>query len=253
MSAALELVRTPPEAPAVLFDEVASREHALARGNRLFAGLAAPDRVDWALRHLPGSHVLTSSFGVQAAVLLHLVTRQRPEIPVVFIDTGYLFPETYQFIDQLSERLKLNLKVYRAATSAPWQEARYGKLWEQGVAGLERYNRINKVEPMQRALDELHVGTWFAGLRRGQSSTRSDTPFLEWRKGRAKVHPIADWSDRDVHAYLSRHRLPYHPLWLRGYVSIGDTHSTVPLGSGMRAEDTRFGGVKRECGLHTEL
>ena len=153
----------------------------------------------------------------------------------------------------LSERLKLNLKVYRAATSAPWQEARYGKLWEQGVAGLERYNRINKVEPMQRALDELHVGTWFAGLRRGQSSTRSDTPFLEWRKGRAKVHPIADWSDRDVHAYLSRHRLPYHPLWLRGYVSIGDTHSTVPLGSGMRAEDTRFGGVKRECGLHTEL
>ena len=140
-----------------------------------------------------------------------------------------------------------------SATSAPWQEARYGKLWEQGVAGLERYNRINKVEPMQRALDELHVGTWFAGLRRGQSSTRSDTPFLEWRKGRAKVHPIADWSDRDVHAYLSRHRLPYHPLWLRGYVSIGDTHSTVPLGSGMRAEDTRFGGVKRECGLHTEL
>jgi phosphoadenosine phosphosulfate reductase len=67
------------------------------------------------------------------------------------------------------------------------------------------------------------------------------------------MHPIADWSDRDVYAYLSRHKLPYHPLWARGYVSIGDTHSTVPLGFGMREEDTRFGGVKRECGLHTEL
>lgn len=218
-----------------------------------FAALDAGARVDLALRALPGAHVLSSSFGAQAAVMLHLVTERAPGLPVVLVDTGYLFPETYQFIDQLSERLKLNLKVYRAATSASWQEARYGKLWEQGVAGLERYNRINKVEPMQRALDELHVGTWFAGLRRGQSSTRRDTPFLEWRKGRAKVHPIADWTDRDVHAYLSRHRLPYHPLWLRGYVSIGDTHSTVPLGSGMRAEDTRFGGVKRECGLHTEL
>jgi phosphoadenosine phosphosulfate reductase len=215
--------------------------------------LDAGARVDLALRCLPGAHALSSSFGAQAAVMLHLVNERAPGIPVILIDTGYLFPETYQFVDALVERLKLNLHVYRAATSTGWQEARHGKLWEQGVDGLERYNQINKVEPMQRALQDLRVGTWFAGLRRGQASTRSDTPFLDWRKGRAKVHPIADWSDRDVYAYLSRHRLPYHPLWTRGYVSIGDTHSTVPLGFGMRAEDTRFGGVKRECGLHTEL
>ena len=202
---------------------------------------------------MPGAHALSSSFGAQAAVMLHLVNERAPGIPVILVDTGYLFPETYQFIDALSERLKLNLHIYRAATSNSWQEARHGKLWEQGADGLERYNQINKVEPMQRALNELRVGTWFAGLRRSQASTRSDTPFLDWRKGRAKVHPIADWSDRDVFAYLSRHKLPYHPLWARGYVSIGDTHSTVPLGFGMREEDTRFGGVKRECGLHTEL
>jgi phosphoadenosine phosphosulfate reductase len=222
-------------------------------GEADFVRLDAGARVDLALRCLPGAHALSSSFGAQAAVMLHLVNERAPGIPVILIDTGYLFSETYQFVDALSERLRLNLHVYRASTSSGWQEARHGKLWEQGVDGLERYNQLNKVEPMQRALNELRVGSWFAGLRRSQASTRSDTPFLDWRKGRAKVHPIADWSDRDVFAYLSRHRLPYHPLWARGYVSIGDTHSTVPLGFGMREEDTRFGGVKRECGLHTEL
>lgn len=218
-----------------------------------FAKLDAGARVDLALRTLPSAHALSSSFGAQAAVMLHLVNERAPGMPVILIDTGHLFPETYQFVDTLTERLRLNLKVYRALSSPAWQEARYGKLWEQGVDGLNRYNQINKVEPMQRALTELGIGTWFAGLRRSQSSTRSDTPLLDWRNGRAKVHPIADWSDRDVFAYLSRHRLPYHPLWTRGYVSIGDTHSTTPLGFGMKVEDTRFGGIKRECGLHTEL
>lgn len=71
---------------------------------------------------------------------------------MVLVDTGYLFPETYQFIDELSERLALNLHIYRAEHSAAWQEARYGKLWEQGLEGIERYNWLNKVEPMQRAL-----------------------------------------------------------------------------------------------------
>lgn len=218
-----------------------------------FATLDAGARVELALRSLPDQHVVSSSFGAQAAVMLHLVSERVPGIPVVLIDTGYLFPETYQFVDQLSERLKLNLRIYRASMSPAWQEARFGRLWEQGVSGIERYNQLNKIEPMQRALEELHAGTWFAGLRRDQSSTRIATPFLTWKRGRAKVHPIADWSDRDVHAHLTRHRLPYHPLWLRGYASIGDVHSTVPLGSGMRVEDTRFGGLKRECGLHTEL
>lgn len=215
--------------------------------------LDAGGRIELALAQLPGVHALSSSFGAQSAVMLHLVTERAPGIPVILIDTGYLFPETYRFIDTLNDRLKLNLKVYRAAASPGWQEARYGKLWEQGVGGLDRYHQINKIEPMQRALSELGVSTWFAGLRRSQASSRSDTPILSWRQGRAKVHPIADWSDREVFAYLSRHRLPYHPLWARGYVSIGDTHSTQPLGSGMRQEDTRFGGIKRECGLHTEL
>lgn len=93
--------------------------------------------------------------------MLHLLTSVKSDIPVVLTDTGYLFPETYQFIDELTERLNLNLKVYSAPVSAAWQEARYGKLWKQGVEGIERYNQINKVEPMRRALDELNISTWF--------------------------------------------------------------------------------------------
>lgn len=78
---------------------------------------------------------------------------------MILTDTGYLFPETYQFIDELTDKLKLNLQVYRAKESAAWQEARYGKLWEQGVEGIEKYNDINKVEPMNRALLELNAQT----------------------------------------------------------------------------------------------
>jgi phosphoadenosine phosphosulfate reductase len=211
---------------------------------------SAEQRVAWALEHAPGVHVLSSSFGAQAAVSLHLINQMQPGIPVVLIDTGYLFPETYQFVDRLAEQLSLNLKVYRAALGTAWMEARHGKLWEQGVDGIDRFNHLRKVEPMRRALTELGAGSWFAGLRRNQARSRAGTGYAERRDGRWKFHPIADWSDRDIGRYMQRHGLPYHPLWEQGYVSIGDTHTTRRWELGMDAEDTRFFGLKRECGLH---
>lgn len=223
---------------------------ALDRLNQWLERLDADARIRFALEHLPGSQALSSSFGAQAAVSLHLLNQHVPGLPVVVVDTGYLFTETYQFIDQLSERLQLNLHIVRSTRSPAWIEARHGRLWEQGLDGIERYNRIHKVEPMQRALRELGVGTWFAGLRRSQSASRASTPVLQRREGRFKLHPIVDWTDRDVGRYLSQHTLPYHPLWEQGYISIGDTHTTRPLLDGMREEDTRFFGLKRECGLH---
>lgn len=214
------------------------------------ATLSAPDRVRHALRTLPGKAALSSSFGAQSAVLLHLVTRIVPDIPIVLIDTGYLFPETYQFIDELAERLHLNLHVYRPDISAAWLETRHGRLWEQGLDGINTYNQKVKVEPMRRALRELDTGVWFSGLRRQQSASRRDTPFAVASGERFKVHPIADWTDRDVFEYLQRYDLPYHPLWNEGYVSIGDTHTTRRLQDVDSAEQTRFFGLKRECGLH---
>lgn len=224
--------------------------NALAALNRSLADQSAEARVAYALEHLPAVHVLSSSFGAQSAVSLHLLTQQAPELPVILVDTGYLFPETYQFVEAMTERLDLNLKVYRSAMSPARQEALYGERWQQGLAGLESYNEQNKVEPMRRALDQLDAGTWFTGLRRDQSSSRSDTPFVQHGNGRYKVAPIADWNDRDVYRYLQAHQLPYHPLWEQGYVSIGDTHSTVPLHQAESLEATRFDGLKRECGLH---
>lgn len=225
----------------------------LAEMNCELAAAPAEQRVAWVLKHFPGRVVLTSSFGAQSAVCLHMVTRQQPDIPVVLVDTGYLFPETYQFIDELSERLSLNLRIYRAELSAAWQEARYGKLWEQGLEGIERYNGFNKVEPMQRALKELEAAAWISGLRRQQAKSRQHLDVLLWRNGRCKVHPLIDWTDRDVYRYLSQHNLPYHPLWHQGYVSIGDTHTTRRLLDGMSEEETRFFGLKRECGLHEHV
>mgnify|MGYP003633368747 FL=1 len=212
--------------------------------------MKAEDRVASALKTLPGRHIVTSSFGAQSAVMLHLVTRQKADIPVVLIDTGYLFPETYQFVDELTDRLNLNLKVYQPRLSSAWQEARYGERWKQGLEGIESYNQDNKVEPMQRAIADLNVGTWFSGLRRSQSLDRSKTPFVEASGDRFKVYPIADWSDRDIYDYLKKHKLPYHPLWEKGYVSIGDVHTTKSLADVDSIEETRFFGLKRECGLH---
>lgn len=212
--------------------------------------MTAEDRVASALRTLPGQHIVSSSFGAQSAVMLHLVTRQKPDILVVLIDTGYLFPETYRFIDELTDRLALNLKVFQPEISNAWQEARYGKRWEQDLRGLEDYNQNNKVEPMQRAIEELNVGTWFSGLRRNQSIDRAKIPFIESSGDRFKVYPIADWTDKDVFNYLQEHKLPYHPLWEKGYVSIGDVHTTKSLAEVDSIEETRFFGLKRECGLH---
>ncbi|MCW4454681.1 phosphoadenylyl-sulfate reductase [Flavobacterium sp. MXW15] len=221
--------------------------------NTQLEAMDAEQRVAWALQHGPAEPALSSSFGAQSAVTLHLLSRQKPDIPVILVDTGYLFAETYRFADELVQRLQLNLKVYRPLVSRAWMEARHGRLWEQGLVGIEQYNNLRKVEPMRRALDELDVGTWFTGLRRDQASSRADTPILQRRGTRYKVNPIADWNDRDIWQYMQRHDLPYHPLWEQGYVSIGDFHTTRRWEPGMREEDTRFFGLKRECGIHEDI
>lgn len=238
--------------------EVSSQDFAapdidLEQLNRELESSSAEERVAWALERFPGQVVMSSSFGAQAAVTLHMVTCQQPDIPVILVDTGYLFKETYQFVDELAGRLNLNLKVYLPKLSPAMQEARYGQLWEQGLEGIEFYNRINKVEPMQRALEELGAKAWIAGLRRQQARSRQELGVLVPRNGRLKVHPIIDWTDRDVYRYLTKYNLPYHPLWHEGYVSIGDIHTTRRLADGLSEEETRFFGLKRECGLHEHV
>ena len=215
--------------------------------------LSAEERVTWAVDRFPERIALTSSFGAQAAVMLHMVSRQKPDIPVILIDTGYLFSETYAFAEELRERLQLDLRVFRPRFTTDWQESHFGRLWEQNLEGIEVYNRINKVEPLNRAFRLLQVRAWFSGIRRQQSSVRARMGVLMRRNRRLRIHPIIDWTDRDIHKYLRAHSLPYHPLWHRGYVSIGDTHTTRPLTDQLSEEETRFFGLKRECGIHEQI
>ena len=144
----------------------------LRQWNELLEQQSATQRVEWAMENLPSQFVLSSSFGIQSAVMLHMLTQIDPNIPVLITDTGHLFPETYQLIEQLTDRLKLNLQVFSAKESAAWQQAKYGQEWDADEAALKAYNRRNKVEPLERGLSELQAGTWFSGVRRQQSSHR---------------------------------------------------------------------------------
>jgi phosphoadenosine phosphosulfate reductase len=236
--------------PTTLPPEAREAEEPLSQISARLEKVSAEQRVAWALERFRPELMLTTSFGAQSAVSLHMATLQWPEIPVVMVDTGYLFPETYRFADELTERLKLNLKVYRPETTAAWLEARHGKLWEHGIEGIEKYNKMSKVEPMNRAIRELGIRGWITGLRRQQAKSRKELGVLGLQNGVVKIQPIIDWTDKMVFQYLTKHNLPYHPLWEKGYVSIGDVHTTRPLTGDMTEEETRFFGLKRECGLH---
>lgn len=223
--------------------------------NRQLADATAIQIIDWATETFAEGLVMSTSFGIQSAVMLHMVTRVVPDIPVIWVDTGYLPAETYLFAEELTERLKLNLKVYQSSLSPARMEALYGRLWEQNdVEALNRYNLWRKVEPMQRALKELKAKAWLAGLRRDQTDHRKTLQIVDQQGKQHKVLPILSWNSRDIYKYLTANDLPYHPLFDQGYVSVGDWHSSRPLSADDENErDTRFGGLKQECGLHLPL
>jgi len=204
-----------------------------------------------ALHHQWGENLVAStSFGIQSSIMLHLISRYIPKTPIIFIDTGYLFPETYHYAEELSNRLSINLQVYTPKYSASRIEALWGNVWEQGEVGENRYAYITKIEPMNRALSELNAQAWISGVRRSQSKTRVNKEFVEKQNQIQKAYPILDWSDEQVSQYIIDNDLPAHPLQKKGYVTSGDVHSTKPLQEVANAEETRFGGQKYECGLH---
>jgi len=210
----------------------------------------AGERIAWLYETFGDRVVASSSFGLQAAVMLNLIAKHAPKIPVIFVDTGYLFPETYSYIEELSGQLKVDLRRYVPTMTAAHQEAIYGKLWEQGEEGSQKYSTLNKVEPMNRAIKEIGGDIWLSGLRRSQSSTRLNRPLAEQQSATLKVYPILDWADAQVASYFYENKLPRHPLEKKGYLTMGDWHSTRLPEQGEDAEATRHNGTKYECGLH---
>ena len=224
----------------------------LAQINQQLENAEASSLVEWSAATFGDDLVMSTSFGIQAAVMLHLVTRVVPKIPVIWIDTGYLPQETYQFAEQLTQRLELNLHVYQSPISPARMEALHGKLWEQDdVEAFNRYDHIRKVEPMQRALKELQATAWLAGLRKNQTEHPQNLTRVAKQENLYKIYPILDWNARDIYQYLTAYDLPYHPYFDLGYVTVGDWHSSRPLtADDTDGRDTRFRGLKQECGLH---
>jgi len=232
---------------------VASVDSDLDRENRALGASTPEELIQWASDRYGDKLIASTSFGATSAVMLHLLHGIAPRTRIVCVDTGYLFPETYQFAEALIKRLELDVRFYSAEMSPARQEALYGRLWEQGDEGVKRYLQINKVEPMQRAIRDLDAEAWMAGVRSEQTEHRAGLRRIERQDGRIKIHPILHWTTEEITTYMERYDLPYHPMFGQGYRSIGDHHSTIPTTADMDPRDGRILGKTRECGLHLPL
>ncbi len=217
-----------------------------------FSGLSPQQLLRWAHAEFGDQLAMSTSFGIQSAVTLHLATQVIPDLKVIWVDTGYLPDETYAYATTLAKKLNLNLHVYESPLSPAEMEKQHGRLWERdNVEDLNLYDQIRKVEPMQRALDELNVRGWISGLRSQQTEHRKSLPPIKRKGSRYRIYPILEWTNRDTYAYMEKHGLPQHPLFEKGYATVGDAHSSRPMSAeDENARDTRFRGKKQECGLH---
>jgi phosphoadenosine phosphosulfate reductase len=214
------------------------------------AGLDAAAIVTLLARRFRGRIAAISSFGADAAVLLHLVAQADPDMPVLFLDTGQHFPETPAHGEALLRRLGLrDLRRIRPDAAALAARDPLGGLW---ALDPESCCALRKVAPLQAALAPFDL--WLTGRRRHQAATRAGLPVVETMApdgSRLRVNPLAAWSAQAVEAYLRAHDLPRHPLVAQGYASIGCAPCTSPVRPGEDPRAGRWRGLARtECGIH---
>jgi len=211
---------------------------------------AAGNLIAQVLAEHTGSACVTSSFQTDCMVLVHMLTRLRPDIPVLFLDTGYHFAETYEYRDRMAAEWGLNLVNLRPRLTVPEQESQFGILYQTAP---DRCCGLRKVEPLFAGIEPYDV--WFTALRRDQSPTRAnlretDDFRLPTRKTVLKVSPLASWTARDVWSYLKDRGIPILSLYDRGYTSIGCQPCTsLPLDPD-NPRSGRWAGQKLECGIH---
>jgi phosphoadenosine phosphosulfate reductase len=222
----------------------------LKRLNERFESSDPVEIIHWAVETFRPDVALTSSFGADSAAMIHMALQADPKISIRTVDTGFLFPETQAFTEELRRRFDLNLTVIR--TSLPKSEV--DRLWKEYAAGQPVDDEFccgqYKREATERALAD--VNCWIAGLMRAESKTRKDTPIVErLANGIVKVAPIAAWTQKQIHEYMTRHQLPYHPLWSQGYTSIGCAlHTQRPVDPNDPRSGRWAGQDKTECGIH---
>ena len=220
--------------------------------NERFAGRPPQELIAWAAEAYRGRLALSCSFGgASGMVLLDLALHVDPSIAVIYVDTDFLFPETYATVAAVRERYGIEPIAFRPALSPAAQERLHGSaLWQRDP---DACCTLRKVEPMRAAL--AHFDAYLTGLRRDQAATRRQTSLVQWdaKFGLLKLNPLATWSEREVWSYIVLHKLPYNPLLDQGYPSIGCTNCTRPVAAGADPRSGRWSGTgKVECGLHTE-
>lgn len=216
-----------------------------------------PSVVNWAAKEYGKGLVMSSSFGAESALLIHMATRVLPDIKIVVVDTGYLFPETHAFMEELRHRFDLNLWVYRTKNDPIAYLKAAGETDPTVRQNVEACCGVNKNEPFERAFHQLKPAAWLRGIRRNQADTRQSKQPVEWSKryNCFAVSPLLNWTRKDIHNYMKQHDLPYHPLYEQGYASIGCNPQTCtrPIQIGEDPRAGRWSGSsKTECGLHLE-
>lgn len=225
----------------------------LEKINKELALMSAFERMEWAYNTFGSKFCVTSSFGIQAAIMIHIISRVNNKIPVLFLDTGYHFPETLAYKDYFEKKFDLNIITVKPELTRMEFEMKFGYAYENDPEICCKYN---KVEPLQRALRNYQC--WGTGIRRSQADTRKNVGFLEIDKSISfkeeigyKLSPIADYDQNDVKLHYELYNLPDHPLLRKGYTSIGCVECTCRIKDGEDERAGRWAGkAKTECGIH---
>jgi phosphoadenosine phosphosulfate reductase len=212
-----------------------------------------PERVlDWAFGTFGGDVAISSAFGVEGMTLIDMASRARKSFRLFTLDTEFLFPETYNLMDQVEQRYGIAIEKVYPLISPEEQERTHGTaLWQSNP---DECCNLRKVEPLRRKLGELRA--WITSIRRDQTAGRASAGKIEWDEkfGLVKINPLADWTSKQVWQYIREHKVPYNTLHELNYPSIGCTHCTRAVRPGDEPRSGRWPGTaKTECGLHVIL
>jgi len=216
--------------------------------------MTAQEILIWGYEKFGNQFAITTSFGIQSSVLLNILSQSglQKKIKIFWIDTGYLPQETYHYAQKLINDLSLEIEVLQSELSPARMEALYGKLWETNKASdLDKYHELRKIKPLENGLEKYDIFCWASGVRSSQTENRNKMKFLDVIRQRLSLRPLLNWTNKDIFYYMKENNLPDHPLFSKGYSTVGDWHSSTPDGIQTKGRDTRFGGIKQECGIHT--
>ena len=226
-------------------------EAALAEINAKLTGLGPQQILTWAIREFGSKLTLACSFGgISGVVLLDMAVKINPQIKVFYLDTGFLFPETYALEKEIEQRYGIKPQAFRPELTPEEQARRFGpELWRRNP---DQCCALRKIEPNRQALAGMQA--WITGLRRDQSKSRREIQPVQWdhKFNLYKINPLWDWTEEMVWIYLKAEEVPYNKLHEQGYPSLGCTNCTRPVAAGENLRAGRWSGsAKTECGLHT--